>query len=80
MIAGDRIEFLTQIAKNLGTNNRIWDFSNSFRRVTSQDILRIIAKFGNDFEICGYKDTLDELKRLARKKAKSKDFTKDDSS
>ena len=45
----------------------------NFRRVTSQDILRIIDKFGNDFDICGYNDTLHELKRLARKKADSKD-------
>lgn len=51
----------------------------NFRRVTSQDISRIIEKFGNDFEICGYTDTLDELKRLARKKLNPRiqDFARD---
>ena len=40
--------------------------SMNFRRVTSEDISRIIKKYGHDFEICGYNDTLHELKRLAK--------------
>ena len=42
----------------------ILDISTTFRRVTSQDISRIIEKYKHDFEICGYDDTLHELKML----------------
>ena len=41
----------------------------TFRRVTGQDISRIIKKYEKDFEVCGYNDTLYELKKLANKKS-----------
>ena len=72
-IARSRIEFevkLEQIWEQIiGCDIfPILDISTTFRRVTSQDISRIIEKYKHDFEICGYDDTLHELKMLTRKK------------
>ena len=40
------------------------------RKVSSEDIFKIIEKYQKDFQVCGYHQTLEELRKLAGEKEK----------
>ena len=44
-----------------------------FRKLSADDIKLIIAKYEKDFDICGYQETLNDLKTLLKIKTKAQE-------
>ena len=68
MIVGTRIEFKVNKKKPFLSNDHFDHCANiDRRRVTTEDIPRILNKYEQGFEIPGYNDTLQELKNMSKK-------------